>query len=262
MHRLLLLLLAALALASPASAESLVVPVAGLERQALLFLPETRPPAGVPLVLVFHGHGGTMQHAARKFRIHEVWPDAAVVYPQGLATATPRDPQGRLPGWQVRPGQEGDRDLLFVDALLAEVRKRCPVDPARVYVTGHSNGGAFTYLLWYSRPGLFAAVAPSAAAPQRGVDRLEPLPAMHVAGTQDAIVAFDRQRRTMEAVRRRNGCAERGEKWAEGALLYPSPGGTPFIEVVYEGGHAFPDAAPALIARFFQEHRRRGASAR
>ena len=39
--------------------------------------------------------GGTMNFAARRFRLHELWPEAVVVYPQGLATKTPRDPAGK-----------------------------------------------------------------------------------------------------------------------------------------------------------------------
>ena len=32
------------------------------------------------------------------------------------------------------------------------------IDEKRVYATGHSNGGGFTYLLWTCRPDAFAAL--------------------------------------------------------------------------------------------------------
>jgi hypothetical protein len=53
--------------------------------------------------------------------------------------------------WQVRPGAQGDRDLAFFDAMFSWVRENYQVDTNRVYATGHSNGGMFTYLLWETR---------------------------------------------------------------------------------------------------------------
>ncbi|MCP5522580.1 MAG: hypothetical protein H7A46_13650 [Verrucomicrobiales bacterium] len=89
--------------------------VDGMSREALVVLPE-RPPSdkGAPLVFVFHGHGGSMQNAQRSFHLHTVWPEAIVVYPQGLKTPGQlTDPQGRRAGWQHAPGTQGDRDLKF-----------------------------------------------------------------------------------------------------------------------------------------------------
>jgi hypothetical protein len=35
---------------------------------------------------------------------------------------------------------------------------------------------------------------------------------------------------------------------------YPSKTGTPFVAFIHPGGHEFHKDAPALIARFFQQH--------
>ena len=52
-----------------------------------------------------------------------------MVYPQGLNTPGKlTDPEGKKPGWQHGPGAEGDRDLKFFDAMLAEVRGDYKVD--------------------------------------------------------------------------------------------------------------------------------------
>src|SRR5260370_1318733 len=92
------------------------------------------------------------------------WPEAIVVYPQGLPTpGIIMDPKGERPGWQREPEQEHDRDLKFVDAILATLRKKYSVDPYRIYATGFSNGGLFTYLLLSQRPNVFAAFAPGGA---------------------------------------------------------------------------------------------------
>ena len=91
------------------------------------------------------------------------WPEAVVVYPQGLPTRSARDPEGDRAGWQNRVGEFGDRDIKFVDAIAESLRNEGWVDDARVFATGHSNGGGFTYALWNARPGMLTAVAPVAA---------------------------------------------------------------------------------------------------
>ncbi len=84
-----------------------------------------------------------------------------------------------------------------------------------MYATGHSNGGAFTYLLWAARGDVFAAVAPCAAAADREfMQHLKPKPVLHVAGENDPLVRFEWQKRTMDELRKLNGCGE-GKPWGE-----------------------------------------------
>ena len=59
--------------------------------------------------------------------------------------------------------EQGDRDLKFVDAILKTLREKYKVDDRRIFATGHSNGGGFTYLLWAARGKELAAIAPVAA---------------------------------------------------------------------------------------------------
>ena len=105
-----------------------------------------------------------MENAARTFHIETNWPEAIVVYMQGVNTpGRLTDPEGKKPGWQHNAGDHGDRDLKFFDAVLASLKSDYKVDTKRIYSTGHSNGGGFTYLLWAARGEHFAAFAPSAA---------------------------------------------------------------------------------------------------
>jgi polyhydroxybutyrate depolymerase len=231
------------------------VEVAGVARKLLLFAPKSSTETATPLVFVFHGHGGMALQAARSFGIHRIWPEAIVVYMQGLPTpGRLTDPEGKKAGWQRDAGDQDDRDLKFFDAALARLQKTYRVDAKRIYSTGHSNGGAFTYLLWETRPDLFAAFAPSASAAGTSVLKLKPKPALHIAGTKDPLVRFTWQERTMEILRKTNGCAAESQAWADGVKLYPSPTGTPFAEFVHPGGHEFHVRAPELIVRFFKEH--------
>lgn len=232
--------------------------VGDLERRALVHLPDPAavPEAGAPLVYVFHGHGGNPRAVARSFGIHELWPQAIVVYPEGLLTpGMLTDPEGKKPGWQPAAGTMGDRDLAFFDAMDASFGKERRVDRSRVYVTGHSNGGGFTYLLWQVRHDRLAAVAPSAAG-IRNARELKPLPAMHLAGEKDTLVRYDLQQVVMRAIRGANRCVEEGKPYAERATIYESPIGAPVVTYIHPGGHEFVGDSAKLIVRFFKEHRK------
>jgi polyhydroxybutyrate depolymerase len=99
----------------------------GVKREALIDAPGKKTEDKAPLVFDFHGHGGTARHAARTHHFHETWPEAVVVYMQGLNTPGKlTDPEGKLSGWQSGPGDQKDRDLNFFDAVLASMKKRLP----------------------------------------------------------------------------------------------------------------------------------------
>ena len=234
--------------------------VDGETREALVYMPDgVKKP---PLVFVFHGHGGNMRNAARSFRIHELWPEAVVVYPQGLPTpGRLTDPEGKKNGWNADPNDADNRDLTFFDAVYASLKDK--IDTSRVYSTGHSNGGSFTYCMWAVRSDLFAAMAPSGAAAGRSARQLTPKPVMHIAGKTDPLVKFAWQERMMRFIKRLNGCGE-GEAWhSAGDLtgtIYPSD--TPLVTLIHPGGHKFPPEAPELIVRFFKEHSRKAPALR
>ena len=229
--------------------------VDGVTREALVSLPSgSAPRAGWPVVFAFHGHGGTMAHASRSFPIHQLWPNAIVVYPQGLPTRGALvDPQGLRSGWQGTAGIEGDRDLKFFDVMLASLRSQFPIDDKRIYATGHSNGGLFTYLLWAERGDTFAAFAPSAALLARGFEKFQPKPVLHIGSPEDPLVKFAWQARMIDYVLQVDGCGPRhGE--ATGYTSYPSSKGAEVATYLHADGHRYPAAAPELIVKFFQAH--------
>ena len=233
--------------------------VDGVKREALVYRPtKTASTGGIPVIFAFHGHGGTMAQAARSFALQDQWPEALVIYPQGLKTVgLLTDPDGQRNGWQMTAGGSDNRDLAFFDAMLATVRKEPGIDETRIYATGHSNGGGFTYLLWAQRADVFAAFAPVAAIAPLGNLPTVPKPVMHIAGKADPLVKFAWQERTLQFVRKLNGCGA-GLPWPADAscTLYPSAKGTPVVTRVHEGGHKYPAEAPGLIVTFFKENRR------
>lgn len=227
--------------------------VDGVVREALVALPDAAGSKLAPVVFGFHGHGGTMKNAARTFRVHTLWPEAITVYMQGLKTPGKlTDPEGTKPGWQSAKGDQMDRDLKFFDAVLASLKQDYKVDETRIYSTGHSNGGGFTYLLWAERNDVFAAMAPSGSAAIRFQASLKPKPMLHIAGDNDPLVKYQWQTNTIEYVKTLNECGE-GTPWGGTCTLFPSKTACPVITFVTSQGHKFPSDAPPLIVKFFKE---------
>ena len=232
--------------------------VDGVKRTALV-----RVPADVSgqLAVVFgwHGQGGRSTHSAGRWGYADIDTTSILVFPQGLPTVSPLvDKEGRMPGWQTSVTSEGGRDIKLFDAILADLKKQHAVDDRRIYSMGHSNGAAFSYLLWQARPEVLAAIG-SVAGSLRGDGKpTSSLPVIHVAGEKDPLVKFTWQQATFAAVKRFNGCSEEGKPWAkEGVLeatIYASSKGAPLVTAIHGGGHEYAKGSTELIVRFFKEN--------
>lgn len=227
------------------------------QREAVIYAPPGAKSEKASLVFVFHGHGGTAANAAKAFHLQTLWPEAIVVYPQGLKTpGLLTDPEGKRTGWQSVAGSQKDRDLHFFDQMLADLKKDYKVDENRIYCTGHSNGGSFTYLLWAERGPVFAAVAPSAAPGFKQLPTLKPKPVLHVAGEKDALVKFEWQQMTMQRLRKINATTSEGKDWPDGkySKIYTSENGPPVVTQIHPAGHNFNRDAPDAIVAFFKKY--------
>ena len=66
-----------------------------IEREALVIAPTRDDPSGkAPVLFAFHGHGGDINDAQLTMHFEKAWPEAIVVYMQGLPTDSLSDPQG------------------------------------------------------------------------------------------------------------------------------------------------------------------------
>lgn len=241
--------------------------VDGVERRALVRIPESarRSAAGdgavpAPLVLAFHGRGGQPPGFARRFALHDEWPEAILAYPQGLPTpGRLTDPERRLPGWQGRAGDQRDRDLAFFDALLERLQEEAAVDPDRIHVTGHSNGGGFTYLLLEERGQLLASVSPSASA--RGRAQHEPghpqVAVLHAGSPDDALVRWAWQQESITELLDTRGCKP-GEPWDQDrrVVRHPAPDGGDVLLFEHTGGHRHHADHAQVAVRFFKAYPR------
>jgi polyhydroxybutyrate depolymerase len=224
-----LALLLATATTAAAQARQIALQVDGIGREALLMLPAKPSPGGTPLLFAFHGAGDTAENFSGA-GFHRAWPDAAVVYVQGLR---------RAPGgggtFQTTDGSDANRDMRFFDALLADVKQRVLVNDTRIYATGFSNGAKFVYLLWAKRPDVVAALAPVAGMLTAPVSFTVPKPILHVGGRQDRQNDFTLQLESIALARAANAASQ-----------------TPVVTHLHDGGHIWPDDATLRIVDFFR----------
>ncbi len=117
-----------------------------------VYVPRAYDPARAwPLILFLHGSG-------------ESGTDGAKQLTQGLPPAVLAD-VGRWPAIVLAPqkpseDEEWEAYEPVLLALVAQARVRYRIDPARIYLTGLSQGGHGAWVLGARHPGLWAAVAP------------------------------------------------------------------------------------------------------
>ena len=222
--------------------------VDGVDREALVYR-QAVSSGPAPVVFAFHGHMGNSRQASRSFQIQEAWPEAVVVYAQGLPTQTFYDPRGRGNGWSTQ-ADESNKDIRYFDELYKAVMRSYQCDPKRVFAMGHSNGAQFMYTLWAMRGSQLAALGSCEGAGAQTVN-LDPKPFFMTIGDEDALVPPRLQRKSFDKVMSVNGASGAGSPFGEKGTLYP--GNQPVVLWSYHGGHQFPaDSVPTMV-RFFQE---------
>lgn len=167
--------------------------VYGGDRPVTLQLPPTiTPGVSYPLVLVLHGYGatGALQQSYLQLTNLTADPGAFVLAPDGTL-----DGSGRR-FWNAGAccdfGGSGVDDVAYLGGLVDAVSADWPIDPARVYVVGHSNGAFMAYRLACDRADVVAAIAGLAGAtPTAACDPVRPVSVLHVHGTADATIAYD-----------------------------------------------------------------------
>jgi polyhydroxybutyrate depolymerase len=165
----------------------------GRRRTCLLHAPPSlREGEAAPLVLAFHGTGGTgagMEAVSGLSRLSDRR-GFIVAYPDAVDRSW-NDGRGLDP---LPSHREGIDDAGFVAALVAEIRRARAVAPGRVGAAGISNGGFFCHYLAAKRADLVAAIAPVAAgmAPAVAADfkPARPVSVLAIQGTEDPLIPY------------------------------------------------------------------------
>jgi len=188
----------------------------GGERPAKVVLPEAFPTKSEeddeklwPMILMLHGYGSDASYHDHFLGLSE-----RVNQHGGFLALMPNgtlNSQGRhfWNGLQCCDfDNQGPDDIAYLTGLVAEAISTLKVDPKRVYMLGHSNGGAMTQILACDYAELFAAVAsvtpgeiPSVCAPSHPVSVLE------VCASKDPIVKLDLCASIMGNWTMNDGCA-------------------------------------------------------
>lgn len=222
--------------------------VDGVERQAIV-RPSNQGTKNAPVVFVFHGFTGNAKHAAAAYKLHEAWPEATVVYPQGLEVELLGR---RAPGWQIAPKMQGDRDVKFIDALLDHLKKNQHSDAKKIFTCGMSNGAIFSYVLLTERSKDLAGAAPVAGYGAPAFRNAPAKPILIIHGRGDTLLPISLAERSLALAKTNNGAAEKGKEWIPGYTVFAGSKGNDVIWHEHPGGHEWPSDASASIVRFFK----------
>jgi polyhydroxybutyrate depolymerase len=136
----------------------------GRERAYIVHVPLSRTTADWPVVVNFHGGGGHAR-AQQRYSHMDLLADREgflAVYPNGSGAFANRLltwNAGSCCGWAQKNAVD---DVGFTRALVEDLARRVPIDRARIYATGLSNGAMMSYRLAVEAPDLIAAIAPIA----------------------------------------------------------------------------------------------------
>ena len=149
----------------------------------------------VPLVVLLHGYTANGDVQARYFRLPDLADKA------GFLLATPngtRDLMGNR-FWNGTDAccdfyRSGVDDVAYLDAMIDEIAARYPVDPARVYVAGHSNGAFMAHRYACDRSSRVAAIVTLAGMQWKDQSRCSPsspVSVLQVHGRNDETIKYD-----------------------------------------------------------------------
>ncbi|HWA07436.1 MAG TPA: PHB depolymerase family esterase [Ignavibacteria bacterium] len=164
--------------------------VDGIEREYILHLPKNYGSVPLPLVMVFHGGGGTAEQIKDHVKFSKLADkeNFIVVYPNAVDK-----------NWN--DGRIGDKlpmdrdDVKFISMLIDTLTANYHVNSKRIFSTGISNGGFFSFYLALKLSTRILAIAPvTANIPENLKDSWKtekPVSVLLINGTKDPLVKFD-----------------------------------------------------------------------
>jgi polyhydroxybutyrate depolymerase len=171
----------------------------GINRKAILYVPPDIKRSEKPvLVVVLHGGGGDAAGTLEKngWLVKAEQQGFIVIAPEGLGIRPKLPSNFKLnPAvwnsgqYQATSPNASINDVAFIRDLLEHTKSIVDYDEARVFVTGHSNGGGMTFRLAAELSEKFAAIAMVAG--RMTLDAPKPqkaLPTLYIVGTLDPLM--------------------------------------------------------------------------
>ncbi len=177
-----------------------------------------------PLIVFLHGAGGSGTDNVKQLQganmfgalvwtlpEHQKQHPAFVLAPQtdinwACTIFDPKNPPRTIADLKFcPPGVLGPAARLAFE-LIDDLRTRLPIDTARIYVTGHSMGGAGTWHMIAQRPRFFAAAVPVCGHPLPATaTTVKDVPIWNFHGTADDVEPVATSRAMIEAIRKAGG---------------------------------------------------------
>jgi polyhydroxybutyrate depolymerase len=165
------------------------------ERPFELIVPAAYAGAPTPLVILLHGYGATgptqswyMRLAPGADRLGYI-----LATPDGRVDATGQHFWNATDACCNYYGSDTD-DVAYVNAIIDDVSARYNIDPKRVFLVGHSNGGFMSHRTACDLAPRIAAIVSLAGAQWKDTARCtpsEPVSVLEVHGTWDAVIYYD-----------------------------------------------------------------------
>lgn len=176
-------------------AQTMNITVNGTQRNYIVYVPKNLGEKR-PLLISCHGMNQDAAYQKGMLQIESIADTAkfVTVFPNGINK-----------GWDI----SGNTDINFVKALIDEMVDKYKIDANRVYLSGFSMGGMFTYHAMNKIPDKIAAFAPISGYPMGGTTAsasVRPLPIIHTHGTSDDVVAFSGVAGALNVWIQHNGC--------------------------------------------------------
>jgi polyhydroxybutyrate depolymerase len=169
-------------------------PIGG-SRPVSVYVPASYTCTPMPLVVMLHGYSGsgaieeayvqlTAQADARGF---------LYAHPDGTRDTAGNEFWNATDACCDLYGASVD-DSSYLSGLITEIGRHYSVDPKRVFLVGHSNGGFMSYRMACDHADQIAAIASLAGAMYQNVASctpVNPVAVLEIHGTSDTVIAYD-----------------------------------------------------------------------
>lgn len=149
----------------------------------------------VPLVVLLHGFGATSAEQDSYFRLSPLAEarNFILALPEGTLNVGDRRFWDATNACCKFVGPAVD-DVAYLDAVIDDVQSKYTIDPKRIFLIGHSNGGFMAHRFACDRSERVAGIVSLAGANWKDVNRCQPAEAvsvLQVHGTSDATIFYD-----------------------------------------------------------------------
>ena len=155
-----------------------------------------------PLLLSLHGMDQDPSYQQNNTHWETVADTAGfvVVYPRGGTG---------MSTWDI----QGDQDTKWVVQIIDQMAKDYDIDTKRVYLSGFSMGGMFTYHAMSKIADKIAAFAPCSGPNVYGASKAQrPVPIMHIHGTNDDVLNYSMVENFLKNYRDQFNCPSKAEE--------------------------------------------------